>query len=195
MTSIIRPIAPEDYAAWRPLWDGYNAFYGRHGDCALPELITEVTWGRLHDLCEPVFGLVAEGDGRLQGLAHYVLHRSMTRIEDLCYLSDLYTQPDSRGSGVGRALIEAVCAAAASAGSSRVYWHTHESNAQARLLYYNVARNDGVIVYARDSGTSSATNSTGVPAIAVENMNAAPKDRSCSSQVGDPAGHIPSSES
>lgn len=150
MTSIIRPLAPEDYEAWRPLWDGYNAFYGRHGDSALPERITQVTWGRLLDPDEPVFGLVAVAEGRLQGLAHYLFHRSMTRIDHVCYLSDLYTLPGLRGRGVGRALIEAVCAAAVNAGSSRVYWHTRETNAQARLLYDQVARHDGFIVYTRE---------------------------------------------
>lgn len=168
MRPTIRPIAPDDYPAWRPLWDGYNAFYGRHGESALPEHITEVTWGRLLDLSEPVVGLVAEADGRLLGLAHCLFHRSMTRIENVCYLSDLYTLPDARGQGVGRALIEAVCDAAAGANSSRVYWHTRESNTQARLLYDKVAGNDGVMVYARDSGMSNATHAAEAPTAAVE---------------------------
>ena len=40
----IRPLAEADYAAWRPLWDGYNAFYGRHGETALAEVVTRTTW-------------------------------------------------------------------------------------------------------------------------------------------------------
>lgn len=146
----VRPLAPEDYAAWRPLWDGYNAFYGRHGETALPEHITHVTWRRFFDPAEPVFALVADDEGTVVGLAHYLFHRSMTKIEPVCYLSDLFTNPELRGKGIGRALIEGVCAAAKAAGVPRVYWQTHETNAAGRLLYDKVARHHGFIVYSRD---------------------------------------------
>ena len=100
----VRPVQPEDYAAWRPLWDGYNAFYGRFGATALPEHITQTTWQRFHDAAEPMFCLVAQNDasGELLGLTHYVFHRSMTRIEPVCYLSDLFTRGRTRpGRGAG----------------------------------------------------------------------------------------------
>ena len=147
---VIRPPTHDDYTAWRPLWDGYNEFYGRHGSTALPEHITKVTWQRFFDPAEPVFALVAEDKGRLVGLAHYLFHRSMTKIEQVCYLSDLFTLPSIRGKGVGRALIEAVCVQAKAAGASRVYWQTHESNAAGRQLYDKVAQHLGFIVYSRD---------------------------------------------
>lgn len=147
---VVRPPAREDYAAWRPLWDGYNEFYGRHGDTALPEHVTQVTWQRFFDPAEPVFALVAEDSGKLVGLAHYLFHRSMTRVEPICYLSDLFTAQTLRGKGIGRALIEAVCVEAKAAGASRIYWQTHETNAAGRLLYDKVARHLGFIVYSRD---------------------------------------------
>jgi GNAT superfamily N-acetyltransferase len=146
----VRPLAREDYAAWRPLWDGYNAFYGRQGDTALPEHITQSTLQRFFDPAEPVLALVAEHEGAVVGLAHYLYHRSMTKIEPVCYLSDLFTAHALRGQGIGRALIEGVCAAAKAAGAARVYWQTHESNAAGRLLYDKVARHHGFIVYSRD---------------------------------------------
>ena len=145
-----RPPSQEDYSAWRPLWDGYNEFYGRYGITALPEHITQVTWQRFLDPSEPVFALVAEDQGQLVGLAHYLFHRSTTRVEHLCYLNDLFTSASLRGKGIGRALIEAVCVQAKASGASRVYWQTHETNAAGRLLYDKVARHDGFIVYARD---------------------------------------------
>lgn len=104
----IRPIAQDDFPAWKPLWDGYNAFYGRAGDTALPLAITEASWWRFFDPVEPVFALVAECDGQLLGLAHYLFHRSTTRIELTCYMQDLFTLQAVRGQGVGRALIEGV---------------------------------------------------------------------------------------
>jgi GNAT superfamily N-acetyltransferase len=143
----VRPLAPGDYAAWRPLFDGYNAFYGREGPTALAEEIYRVTWDRFFDPAEPVHALVAERDGRVVGLVHYLFHRSTTAVELTCYLQDLYTSAEARGAGVGKALIEAVYARAAEAGSTRVYWLTHETNATARRLYDHVAENSGFIVY------------------------------------------------
>ena len=147
---LVRPIQPTDHQAWQPLWDGYNAFYGREGSTALALHITQATWARFFDPAEPVFALVAESDGQLLGLTHYLYHRSTTRFELTCYLQDLFTAPQARGKGVGRALIEGVYQASKAAGIRRVYWQTHETNAAGRLLYDKVARHFGFIVYAHD---------------------------------------------
>jgi GNAT superfamily N-acetyltransferase len=146
----VRPAGEDDFDGWRPLWDGYNAFYGREGPTALPEAVTRTTWARLLDPAEPMHALVAEAEGRLVGLAHSVDHRSTNRVEPVRYLQDLYTAADVRGRGVGRALIERLYADAREAGIRRVYWHTHEGNATARRLYDGVAAHAGFIVYAHD---------------------------------------------
>jgi len=148
---LVRPLQQDDFAAWQPLWDGYNAFYGRQGETALAPEITTTTWQRFFDPDEPVFALVASSQGRLLGLTHYLFHRSTTRIELTCYLQDLYTAEGERGRGVGRALIEAVYQAARAAGIKRVYWQTHETNAAGRLLYDKVGRHAGFIVYGNDA--------------------------------------------
>ena len=146
----IRPVHPEDLAEWSPLWEGYNAFYGRSGATALDPQITATTWARFHDPSEPVHALVAERSGRLVGLVHYLYHRSTTRLELTCYLQDLFTAPDARGGGVGRALIEGVYAQARRDGLRRVYWQTQTSNEAGRMLYDKVARHMGFIVYAHE---------------------------------------------
>jgi len=148
---VVRPIAQTDYEAWLPLWNGYNAFYGREGPTALPSAITQATWQRFFDPNEPVFALVAELDGTVVGLTHYLFHRSTTRLEPTCYLQDLFTSAPSRGQGVGRALIEAVYEAAAAQGVKRVYWQTHLTNDAGRLLYDRVAKHLGFIVYVHDA--------------------------------------------
>ena len=112
--------------------------------------ITSATWSRFFDPNEPVFALVAESGGALLGLAHYLFHRSTTRLELTCYLQDLFTTPDQRGRGVARSLIEGVYGAAKVAGIKRVYWQTHETNAAGRLLYDKVAQHVGFIVYGHD---------------------------------------------
>jgi GNAT superfamily N-acetyltransferase len=144
---LVRPITEADYSAWKPLWDGYNAFYGRKDETALPEEITQTTWQRFLDPGEPVFALVAENQGQVVGLAHYLFHRSTIHIDCTCYLQDLFTLPSERGRGIGRSLIEAVYERAKSAGVKRVYWHTQECNAAARLLYDKLAQHSGFIVY------------------------------------------------
>ena len=143
----IRPVAREDHDQWLPLWDGYNAFYGRAGDTALAPEITRTTWARFFDPDEPVHALVAEADGTLLGLTHYLFHRSTNTFEAICYLQDLFTTEAARGRGVGRALIEGVYESARAAGSPRVYWQTHETNQVARTLYDKVAEQSGFLVY------------------------------------------------
>jgi GNAT superfamily N-acetyltransferase len=144
---VIRSAAPSDFDEWSPLWEGYNAFYGRAGAAALPQEITRVTWARFFDETEPMRALVAVENGRLLGLAHYLFHRSTIQIVPTCYLQDLFTQEGARGRGVGRALIEAVYARARSAGTARVYWHTQETNITAMTLYDKVAERSGFLVY------------------------------------------------
>jgi GNAT superfamily N-acetyltransferase len=143
----VRAVTRQDYDRWLPLWDGYNAFYGRSGATALSPDITAMTWARFFDAYEPVHGLVAESGGKLIGLTHYLFHRSTTTIEPICYLQDLFTSEAARGKGVGRALIEAVYEQARLAGSSRVYWQTHEANHTAMQLYDKVAERSGFVVY------------------------------------------------
>jgi len=143
----IRSVTSQDFDQWLLLWEDYNAFYGRSGATALPIAITQMTWARFFDAYEPVHALVAEGEGQLLGLAHYLFHRSTTTIEPTCYLQDLFTSELSRGKGVGKALIEAVYDRAKSAGSARVYWQTHETNLTAMRLYDSVAERSGFVVY------------------------------------------------
>jgi GNAT superfamily N-acetyltransferase len=149
-TLLVRPIARADYGGWRALWDGYNRFYGRQGPNAIPESVTETTWERFFSRDEPVHALLAEEDGRAIGIAHFLFHRSTTRLTDICYLQDLFTAEDMRGRGVGRRLIHAVYEAARAGGSSRVYWQTQAGNAPGRALYDKVAEHQGFIVYTHE---------------------------------------------
>jgi GNAT superfamily N-acetyltransferase len=146
----IRAVTRADYDQWLPLWDGYNAFYGRSGPTALALEITRMTWHRFFDGYEPVHALVAESEGKLVGLTHYLFHRSTTMLGPICYLQDLFTDPALRGKGVGKLLIEAVYEKARLAGATRVYWHTEATNTTARRLYDHVATHSGFVVYRKE---------------------------------------------
>jgi GNAT superfamily N-acetyltransferase len=146
-TVIVRLVQQADFPAWSTLWEGYNAFYGRSGPTALPAEITQMTWSRFFDVYEPMQAFVAECDGVVVGLAHIIFHRNTTLIAPICYLQDLFTVASVRGKGIGRALIDAVYDYAKEAGSTRVYWQTHETNQTAMALYNQVAEKSGFVVY------------------------------------------------
>ncbi|MFN0263882.1 N-acetyltransferase family protein [Tepidamorphus sp. 3E244] len=132
----IRKLEARDRAGWDPLWQGYLTYY----ESAVSDEITETTWLRLLDKNQDPHGFCAvDGDGRLIGIVHYLFHRSTWSDSGYCYLEDLFVDPNVRGGGVGRLLIEAVYATAADRGSSRVYWNTQHFNTRARKLYDQVA--------------------------------------------------------
>ncbi|HMQ32547.1 MAG TPA: GNAT family N-acetyltransferase [Chloroflexaceae bacterium] len=146
MTSTeVRSLTPADREDWEPLWAGYQSFY----QTQIPAETTGETWRRFHDPLVPMHALGAFHEGRLVGIVHYLFHHSTWTAGPYCYLQDLFTAPEARGRGVGRALIEAVAAAARAAGASRVYWLTHETNAQAMALYDQVATRSGFVQYRR----------------------------------------------
>jgi GNAT superfamily N-acetyltransferase len=146
----IRFVIRADIPQWRPLWEDYNKFYGRSGKAALPDEITQMTWARFFDAYEPVRAIVAEDEGQLVGLVHYIFHRSTISIAPTCYLQDLFTRESARGTGIGWRLINAVYEQAKLAGLTRVYWHTHESNSPAIKLYDQVAERSGFVVYRKN---------------------------------------------
>jgi len=145
----IRPVLPEDFTEWKVLWQGYNSFYGREGETALPTEIVEMTWSRFFDSYEPMHAMVAINSNKMVGLVHYLFHRSTINIEPVCYIQDLFTTESSRGQGVGHELISKVSEHAKSVGTKRVYWQTHETNTVAIRLYERVVEKSGFIVYSK----------------------------------------------
>lgn len=146
MPRTIRPLHLKDEADWRRLWTGYLAFY----QTSVPEAVYRSTFARLlGDDPRDFSALVAEVDGRLLGLTHFLFHRHCWKLEDFCYLQDLYVDPEARGTGLGRALIEAVYARADAAGAPAVYWLTQDFNHEARPLYDRIAKVTPFIRYNR----------------------------------------------
>jgi GNAT superfamily N-acetyltransferase len=138
------PLVAADFEAWLPLWQGYLAFY----QAKVAEATTQQTFARLTGGSEPMGGFIArDPTGRAVGVVHYILHRSCWTIGDYCYLQDLFVAPDARMSGFGRRLIESVYAEARTRGCSRVWWLTHESNAQGMKLYDRIADRSGFVQY------------------------------------------------
>lgn len=146
---VIRPLQAADEQEWRRLWTGYLEFY----ESSVGEEVYRTTFARLLEgnagADNEYRGLIAEVDGRPCGLVHFLFHRHCWRVENACYLQDLFADPDVRGKGIGRALIEAVYAAADAGGSPGVYWLTQEFNATARTLYDRIGKVTPFIKYTR----------------------------------------------
>ena len=139
----IRAATAADFDAWLPLWRGYQTFYKTD----IPHATTLVTWQRLLAGDEPMHVALAEHDGAVVGLVHYIEHRSCWTTGNYMYLQDLFVAPETRGLGLGRALIEHVYAEAATRGCSRVWWLTHETNTDAMVLYDRIADRSGFVQY------------------------------------------------
>lgn len=140
----VRALRADDRAAWQPLWDGYLRFY-RH---ELDPAITDLTFARLCEQRDGMFGLVAAGDdGALAGFAHAIVHPSTWSATSYTYLEDLFVAPTARGTGAGVLLIESLATAARERGSERLYWQTQQFNGPARSLYDEVADLTSYVVY------------------------------------------------
>lgn len=142
----VRPLRADDLPQWSEMWTAYLAFY----ETSVPPEVYDSTFARLlGDDPRDFNALVAEQDGKLVGLTHYLFHRHAWKIEEVCYLQDLYARPEHRGTGIGRALIEAVYAAADARGTPAVYWLTQDFNETARKLYDRIANVTPFIRYQR----------------------------------------------
>jgi len=141
---VINPLRPDDRADWLPLWDGYLTFY----ETELDDATTDATFAQLTTAGANLHGAIARDDqGTAIGLVHWLTHPATWTTSDYCYLEDLFVSADARGTGAGRALVEHVRGWAATHGSTKVYWHTAETNATARALYDQVAKRTGFIHY------------------------------------------------
>jgi len=140
----VRPAEARDEVAWRALWDGYCRFY----EVSLDESVTTHTWARILDPRAPVHAVVAEdAGGRVVGMANYILHENTWVRTPVCYLEDLFVDPQARARGVGRALLDWLVAAMTANEWSRLYWMTKETNAQARALYDQYTPRDEFVRY------------------------------------------------
>ena len=140
---VIRDPRPGDEAAWRLLLSGYVTFY----EAEVSEAVTSATWQRLFMPGSAMFGRLAEWDGAVAGFTISVVHLGSWTLSPVCYLEDLFVDPELRGHGLGGALIEDLVALARDRGWSRIYWHTRQGNATARLLYDRFAKADDFVRY------------------------------------------------
>ena len=143
----IRPLHPSDEPRWRELFNGYVRFYEREPS----EPITHHLWQRLHDPASQLFTIVAvDANNVVIGIANCVIHENTTQLTPVCYLQDLFVDPEHRRVGVGKQLIDALLAKVKREGWSRLYWHTKETNYLGRMLYDKYTPHSGFLMYSID---------------------------------------------
>ena len=142
----LRALGESDFEDWKVMWGMYLDFY----ETQLPEDIYTTTFERLlsKDVTSQNAIVAVLGD-RMVGLVHFIFHPHNWKIEDVCYLQDLYVSDSVRGRGVGRLLIESVYKEADKRGTPTVYWLTQDFNKTARLLYDKIANVTPFIKYNR----------------------------------------------
>ncbi|QGM93237.1 GNAT family N-acetyltransferase [Methylocystis rosea] len=139
----IRDIRESDSMEWRRLWAGYNHFYA----ASVPIDVTELTLRRLLDPTSTMIGRIAERNARVAGFSVSVLHESSWTSSPTCYLEDLFVDPNVRGAGVGRALVQDLVDLGRARGWARLYWHTQADNDRARRLYDSFVEADSFVRY------------------------------------------------
>ena len=143
---VIRPLVGTDRTHWAAMWNAYLEFY----ETSVPDAVYDSTFARLIGGDPQDFnGMIAEAGGEPAGIVHFLFHRHAWKVENVCYLQDLYARPEFRGTGIGRALIEAVYGAADTNGTPAVYWLTQDFNHTARQLYDRIAVKTPFIKYSR----------------------------------------------
>ena len=144
MSNSINSLGQQDHEDWIVLWQGYLDFY----NIKLSNEVTAKTWERINNPEVDIYGICArtETEG-IVGIAHYLFHPVTWSISDRCYLEDLFVVDTQRGSGIGKALIEAVYQAGEQRNADQVYWLTAEDNASARRLYDKVGQLTPFIKY------------------------------------------------
>ena len=140
--TVIRDALPADHDDWLRLWTGYNTYY----EASVPPATTARTWQRILDPNSSTFCRIAEVDGRVIGFSTSVLHDSTWTAAPGCYLEDLFVDPECRGKGIGRKLIEDLVSLAKKNGWARLYWHTRDDN-PARKLYDEFVAADRFVRY------------------------------------------------
>lgn len=145
----VRPIAKEDFAAWRRLFDDYATFY----NTTLDESVYDGLWGWLLDPSVPLWGFVAESEGKIVGIAHLQQQRDTFTASTSWFLDDLFVDPQYRSQGIARMLIGEVNRFSAEHGGGRIRWITDVDNQTARRLYDDVAQLTHWVMYEQGGNT------------------------------------------
>lgn len=130
MSITVRTLKAEDYDQWLVLWNANNQGHINND-------VTAATWQRLMEN-QDVRGLVAEDNGVMAGLVHFILHPVTGHLKPVCYMQDVFVSPTHRRKGIGRQLVTALATVGTQEGWARMYWLAEAQNKEAQALYKNL---------------------------------------------------------
>jgi len=132
MDAEIRPVTEEILPQVEPLIAAYQRFYE----------VEEIDRERNREFFSRFIGTDREGwllaawqDEEVIGFGCYYRFLSSLLAVETVLMNDLYVVEAARGSGVGRALIEAGAGLAREAGAAWLEWNTAPDNRTAQALY------------------------------------------------------------
>jgi GNAT superfamily N-acetyltransferase len=128
----IEPIARDQLEQLLPLIAAYQRFYEAE---EIDEARNRDFFGRFIAPSEDGMLLGAWREDELVGYACLYWHFTSLVPAETVLMNDLYVDPDARGEGVGRALIEASAAVARERGAHHLEWATAPDNTAAQRLY------------------------------------------------------------
>ncbi len=140
---IIKPLETQDFGAWRILFMGYKDFY----KVPQNEDALNNTWAWLMNKDFVLKGIGAFFEDKLVGIAHY---RAMPRPlsgQEIGFFDDLFTDPNFRGKGIGKALTSEIRNIAKANNWAAVRWLTADNNYNARRIYDEFATKTHFALY------------------------------------------------
>ena len=144
----VRAPRVDEFDAWAVLFRGYRVFYELTPD----EAVVERVWSWIHDPDHETTALIASShDSHIVGLAHYRRFARPSTGSVGIWLDDLFTDPQHRGKGIGRILIDAVTDISAREGCSIVRWITAADNLPGQRLYDTLSTRTTWVTYDRAS--------------------------------------------
>ena len=142
-----RPAEARDLEVVAALFDAYRRFYEMPADLPLARRYIEERFRR----GESVILVAEDANGALVGFTQLYPAFCSVAADRTFVLYDLFVTPDARGTGAGRALMEAAEAHARAAGAARLELSTAKTNKIGQSLYESCGwkRDELFYVYAK----------------------------------------------
>ena len=140
---MIREIQLKDKDQWKKLYRGYAGFY----KAEINDKILQTVWGWLNDNKHELQGIAYEVDNKIVALAHFRRMPRPLKGQDICFLDDLFVDPQHRGQKIGEKLINRIREISKSRGWSLVRWITRDDNLRAKSLYDRISEKTNWDVY------------------------------------------------
>lgn len=136
-----------DLDAVAPLFDAYRQFYNQPPDLPRARDFLQERMERR----ESVVFVAETDDGKIVGFCQLYPTFCSVRAAHTYVLYDLFVSPDVRGTGAGRALMQAAEAHAAKTGAAKMELSTAKANTVAQGLYESQGwvRDDTFLVYGK----------------------------------------------